>query len=425
MAKKKTNHKGKSTANRMNHDQSMRFINALFCYSKEHDISMADAAAMCEVPLSQINIWSNPAVPFDGRIDKGVMRRFCAAAGIGRDDLMRLATKDPIVRKISTDDLDAMPEYAYRQYVDDNGDDPDDDEKPTAAAIAADDAAEAETKPEPVEQDDTQSPAEPNTSPDALSPFERAIVALMREHDAATAGASSDTKDLTSEIERLTQQCEELMRTVELRDEALAHGDAAIKNYGDNIDKLTKAIKRKDNEIARLQGIVEKTNLAAACSAGYTRYIEDDALFTKRNLTPQDVYTIASMLWNDRLFFTKAAQRDLRTYHGDAYELLGALRALAVPINNSLHKDEALDANALRTVGGFEIALHESERTTNDKKCRQERTVAYNGRQVYFEKHLKAGHGSDSLRIYFEFDREARCIVIGRCGNHLSTVRGF
>ena len=247
----------------------------------------------------------------------------------------------------------------------------------------------------------------------------------MREHDAALAGIPVDTSDKDAEIEQLTQHCEELLHTIDARDQALKHSEQAIKNLGDNIDKLTKAVKRKDNEIARLQDIAEKVNLMVACSTSYVNYIENDPLFTKRNLTPQDVYTIASTLWNDRLFFTKAAQRDLRAYHGDAYELLGALRALAVPINDNLHKDEALDANALRTVSGFEIALHESERTAKDKKCRQERTVAYNGRQVYFEKHLKAGHGSDSLRIYFEFDREARCIVIGRCGDHLSTVRGF
>lgn len=420
MAKKKTRRRAKTTTDKMSRDQSMRFINALFGYCKEHDVGMTDISAMCEVPLSQINIWANPTAPFCGTIDKDVMRRFCAAAGIGRDDLMRLATKDPIVRNVSLDDLEEAPEYIYRQCAS-NGDI---DDAPDTNANA-DDRIEAEIEVEPVGQNDTQPNATPNPAQDELSAFERAIVTLMREHDAATVGISVDTSDKDAEIEQLTQHCEELMHTIDEREQALKHSEQAVKNLADNIDKLTKTVKRKDNEIARLQDVVEKVNLVVACSTSYINYIENDPLFTKRNLTPQDVYIIASSLWNDRLFFTKAAQRDLRTYHGDAYELLGALRALAVPINDSLHKDEALDANALRTVGGFEIALHESERTSKDKKCRQERTVAYNGQQVYFEKHLKAGHGSDSLRIYFEFDRKARCIIIGRCGDHLSTVRGF
>lgn len=424
MAKNKNKRrKTQSGAGRMTHNQSIRFINALVGYLAGHkDLSMQDIADMCEVPLSQLNVWHNPTMPFSGTIDKDVVRRFCAAAGIGRDQLMLLAHKDPFVANY-TGDIEDAPEYIYQQYLKQRKDDEDgpvdvlEDNADEIDIEEIDPASKA-----PADNVTAQSISRQAPASDELSAFERAIVTLLREHDAANAtGAARDDE----KIARLAEERDGHKKSLDEAEAKIAVNEATIKNLERICADLEKKAKRKDNEIARLREIVEKVNLKVACSDNYVGYIETDPLFTKRNLTPMDVYSIASNLWKDKLFFTKTAQKDLRTYHGDAYELLGALRALAVPINDYLHKDEPLSAEALYKAGGFEIALHETERTASDKKCRQERTVAYNGRQMFFEKHLKAGHGSDSLRIYFEFDREARCIVIGRCGDHLSTVRGF
>lgn len=415
--------KTQPNANRMSHDQSMRFINALIGYLAEHkDLGMQDIADMCEIPLSQLNVWHNPTMPFSGTIDKDVMRRFCTAAGIGRDQLMRLAYKNPLIINY-TGDIEDAPEYVYQQYLKQRKDDENEPNHPIDDRAGETGGERVDHVPEaPI--DDTGAQPSPDQAPaaDELSAFERAIVVLLREHDAANATGAPRDDD---EIARLAEERDGHKKNLDEAELKIAASEAALKNLERVCADLEKKAKRKDNEIARLREIVEKVNLKVACSDSYVNYIETDPLFTKRNLTPMDVYSIASGLWGAKLFFTKAAQKDLRTYHGDAYELLGALRALAVPINDHMHKDGPLNAETLYKISGFEIALHETERTASDKKCRQERTVAYNGRQVYFEKHLKAGHGSDSLRIYFEFDREARCIVIGRCGDHLSTVRGF
>ena len=160
MTKKKTRRKAKGTSNKMGRDQSIRFVNALFGYCKEHDVNMSDIAAMCEVPLSQINVWANPAAPFRGTIDKDVMRRFCAAAGIGRDDLMRLAAKDPIVRDVSLDNLEEVPEYAYRQCADNE-----DIDDILDASVDTGNEVEVEIETEPIRQNDAQ-PSAHRTSPE-------------------------------------------------------------------------------------------------------------------------------------------------------------------------------------------------------------------------------------------------------------------
>ena len=115
----------------------------------------------------------------------------------------------------------------------------------------------------------------------------------------------------------------------------------------------------------------------------------------------------------------------MRDYHGDAHELLEALRALAIPLLDCLMSDDQLDEPGLRAACGFEISLHESDLTLNNKRYKQERTASYGGANRIFEKHLKAGNGAGCLRIYFDIDRDAGCMVIGRCGAHLPTRRKF
>lgn len=429
---------------RMSRRQSMMFLNALIGYCQQNDIGFVTAAEMCEVPLSQISRWYSQSEPFAGTIPEDVRTRFCAAAGLGRDELMGLACVRPFVHEVSAEDVDAdeMPEYMHRQQerwalnvegIDEDAlveDDGETGEDNPPEPVPDQDEPEVKPMPEKAKAEPQPKPVAVPTTTDNLSAFEHAIITLMREHDAAHA-ASPGTIDaeeharLVTENEELQQLLDDAHIDITAAETAMSIGDATINSLKQKLADAERACKRKDNEIARLQKVADEMGAAVSCSASYVRYIEADPLFTKRNLTPVDVYAIASDLWRDRLFFTKTAQKDIRNYHGDAYELLGALRALAVPINDVLHKDEALNADELKLAGGYEIALHESKRTSEDKRCRQERTVAYNGKQVYFEKHLKAGHGSDSLRIHFEFDRDAQCIVIGRCGGHLTTVGGF
>jgi transcriptional regulator NrdR family protein len=76
----------------------------------------------------------------------------------------------------------------------------------------------------------------------------------------------------------------------------------------------------------------------------------------------------------------------------------------------------------------FEYAAHESETTSNNRECRQERTFTYEGTKFVMLKHLKIGGSSPNqgCRIHFELlgpDHENK-ILIGHIGRHLKTVGG-
>lgn len=421
----------------MPHSRSLRFINALNGYKLEQHVGLSELADLCEVPLSQVNAWFSLTSPFPGTIPKRVLSRFCANAGVGRDELMAYGNSVPLIGFVKSSKLEDAPEYVHRQLerrkeLPETLGIPDsllDEELPSNKEVfaAGKDVVLSETAALSSPQGVSSDPVAAASSTPNLTPFEQAILTLLREHDAAVsvvrpaapkpdglAAPSVDPEDYV-ELERLTDEAHAALEAANKTIESLQEKAAADE----------KALRRKNNEIDRLNAVVSGLESRGLCSDAYRDYIDRDPLFAKRNLTPIDAYTAAATLWKDRLFFTKKAVADIRGYHGDAHELLEALRALAVPLRDCLMSDNQLDEPGLRAVCGFEVSLHESDFTLNNKRCRQERTASYNGEDKVFEKHLKAGNGAGCLRIYFDADRTAGCVVIGRCGAHLPSRMKF
>lgn len=469
MSKKKTKKKIRSTPSRLTADQSIMFINAIFSYSMKNELSMDALAKASGIPLGIIQKWFDPATPFSGRIETIYRDKFCSSMHVGRDELPSYAASNPFFHQVDIDTKDIQsgnyPEYMRPEiesrideldYFDEDEELPIFDDvvdKIETVNMAETNAVETIKSAEinAAEKPHSQAEVEPQTKTEnetalsslyaiettPLSPFEHAIVTLIREHDAATMNHHAvspvmfdsqiaEAKQLTTENAELSNALENANEQLQENETALKENDAAIAELNRQIKDLRNSIHKKDAEIKRLRPYAKKATDIDATTKRYKEFIEVDPLFTTRNLTTADVYAIASRLWQSRLIFTKTAQKDIRGYDGDAYELLSALRALAVPFYDHVFGDEnALMEDDIKKVCGFEIALHETQRTAENKRCRQERTVSYNGRNVFFEKHLKAGHGATNLRIHFEIDKDANCIVIGRCGSHLTTVRDF
>lgn len=460
--KPKSKKNSRRSATRLNGDQSMRFLNAITGYSEEAGVSMDKIAKDCDIPLSLMQKWFSPSVPFTGTIDVIYQKRFCANAGIGRDEIVRLSTVNPFFSSANWDpttmDINDKPEYMRKAIEELNEKaaakmaqtapetaqgEPSDE--PESEPISEPDASESVSNEKDLPVDTVPPAPDNNTTPSQpaanaqLSSFEQAIVSLLREHDAACAARSGfgfidpeTMEQQTAEQEQLKQKAADWEAMFNTSEQDLKEATDALEDanrVNDELNKqlkdLRRAIHNKDVELDRLRPIADKAVAAERSVTHYTHFIETDPLFVKRNLTNTDVLNIAMSLWPSRLYFTKTAQKDIRSYQGDAYELLTALRALAINLNEYAHQDAALDEVTLHNVCGFEIALHETTQTDNTKRYRQERMVNYNGKDLYFDKHLKAGHGADSLRVYFEFDKDAECIVIGRCSDHLTTRTSF
>jgi hypothetical protein len=71
---------------------------------------------------------------------------------------------------------------------------------------------------------------------------------------------------------------------------------------------------------------------------------------------------------------------------------------------------------------GNAYSARESETVEANKRARQLRTFNHKGDSIEMMKHLKIGikdSAAETLRIHFEWDGNARKIIIGHCGQHL------
>jgi hypothetical protein len=139
-------------------------------------------------------------------------------------------------------------------------------------------------------------------------------------------------------------------------------------------------------------------------------------------LAPDQSLTLISNLFPNRLEILPSAwnsAKDAKSFK-HRKELLELLWILGTEYWGGLNNGRS-DAE-VRSVFGNHYAATESEQVEKNRRARLRRTFDYHGRQVEMMKHLKIGFKqspSETLRVHFEWDAEARKIVIGHCGKHL------
>ena len=76
-----------------------------------------------------------------------------------------------------------------------------------------------------------------------------------------------------------------------------------------------------------------------------------------------------------------------------------------------------------RDATGLELALSEGKLTKQMKQAKRERKRTYRGAEIDITPHVKVdGRPSGRLRIHYHADHENRVIVVGHCGDHLTTA---
>lgn len=142
------------------------------------------------------------------------------------------------------------------------------------------------------------------------------------------------------------------------------------------------------------------------------------------DLTPEMALRLVTSVWPDRVMALETAFRSAReseAFHQPA-EVLALLTRLATSYYDALDGGRG-DQEARKVFGQSEFAATESESVMSSKGAVRRRTFLYQGKPVAMFRHLKLGHRdsvSETMRIHFLWDSEARRIVIGHCGPHLN-----
>ncbi len=101
-----------------------------------------------------------------------------------------------------------------------------------------------------------------------------------------------------------------------------------------------------------------------------------------------------------------------------------ALKAVAQVLPELHFETDGVDvAKEFKTRTGFDLAMSEGKLTKQNKKAVRERTVMYEGHAVDITAHVKIGSSKPNLlRVHYYPDHDKKLIVIGHCGDHLTTA---
>lgn len=227
-------------------------------------------------------------------------------------------------------------------------------------------------------------------------------------------GLAEGHEELWSEIGDLETRIEEekrlnlelLAENERLESEAQAENDRANAQVWHWKDRAESAEVERDLAISRVRGL--------------------EGLDTLPSTVPE-VLEVLEKLHGDRLVFTPRAFKSAsESTLGDPGIAWNAIWNMATVLHPLLLVD-GLSTEAARTQfkvksSGIDVAFTETKLTKGNKQIMRSRIEEWNGREFDITPHVKIGSAPPGLlRVHFAVDRESGKLVIGHCGEHLTT----
>jgi hypothetical protein len=248
-----------------------------------------------------------------------------------------------------------------------------------------------------IEEIDRQTRAERASTPKLDAGSTGDVAAALALMDEANARATTKETELRSTLARIEE--------LETRVQQLELDCDVAEKQAENLQEVLEQYKERANT-----GVLS-TELRDA----FHRAIVTGAP------TPAEALDIIATLFPDRVVVLDAARSS--ALDASAYlnprDVFSLLRRLATDFWDRI---TTTPATAHKAFTLKEYAPDGSESEHNDRRCVEDRTRTYRGKELVMWKHLKAGGngGPDKcLRIHFEWIAHERKIVIGHCGRHL------
>lgn len=217
-----------------------------------------------------------------------------------------------------------------------------------------------------------------------------------------------DNTALNAKVSDLNTRVEELqMRNAELQD-AIDDRDSDLDSRSGEIRFLRSQVEQVRNEAASIE-----SRLGALSS------------LSELPTTIPEMLEVIEKLHSGRVVFTEQAYRSAQasTFDepGTAWKCLWSIPEVLWPL---VFEDESRDLiGGYANASGFQLALTETGPTKQDKELRALRRDIFDGCEIDITPHIKIGSREPKcLRVHFHIHRDKRVIVVGHCGDHLTTA---
>ena len=236
----------------------------------------------------------------------------------------------------------------------------------------------------------------------------------------------------TLQLEKLRKEGASTEELVQLLDENNQELEARIRTLEEDIEFLEEETSELKDDLAEKQSFSDHLQRELDRIKEENRELRQrtDALASFATLpkTLAEVVERIAAMHADRIVFTERAQRAAEDYKefrdiDRAWELLWSIPTILFPLYfkpANQGKDIEREYEAQTT---FDFSRTEGRATKRDRKAMTERLDKYNGQEIDITPHVGFGRSEpDLLRVHFFVDREAKKIVIGHCGGHLTTA---
>ncbi len=293
--------------------------------------------------------------------------------------------------------------------------------KPPAAAAGPKEATPVEDAAAPADGPGRELPDEVPSTP---SPSDDVAAAPARTAQREAADAEKAVSALASAVEQV-----KALLGVEAPAATAADDREALEELLHESQDALEAQKRRAADLAGKNAALEARVAALEEEAARLRGLESGAVAIEEIPETMDqVVDLAERTFTGRLAFVRKARASAKDDgtggYREAWRILRALDRVLWPILFEEREGAGRRAaDEFKEQTGFELAWNESELTEASTRAKTERTILWKNKKTVMKAHVKGQSGckSNRLRVYFHVDQESKLIVVGWCGNHLTT----
>ena len=234
----------------------------------------------------------------------------------------------------------------------------------------------------------------------------KAVLTLTHEYQKS----DSERRELSRRAS-MRQQEEALKLKKQLADTQLEH-DRERQTIQELIRKLDQVTQERD-------ALLERTRMQGSDHAQNIICFKDVVDLYRQKVSCADVLRLAEDLYSNQLQVLESAKYSVQDLGQDHAGTMARYIQLLVDEYLPAIINGTPDSEARKCFPTNVYSPKESVYVAHNQRCASERTFSYKGKEYFFEQHLRVGK---NIRIHFILDQDARCVVIGHCGYHLTTL---
>lgn len=248
---------------------------------------------------------------------------------------------------------------------------------------------------------------------------------LRKQADERIKSGEASIGELEELLSIADGDCNELTMRLKKANERANNAELKVNQLEAEIDSIEGTKHRIERERNEALDHYETERRKAEALSERARQIDS---LTQMPSTLEEALDFVGRSYPDRVVVLEDARRSSRDYRCEKvrlFEQWELLMTIPVVLWNLVFGPEEHPANieeAYSSQTKYVLTMREKSTTRDNPKMMKERERKYQGDTILCEPHIRPGERRGTFRVHLYFDMARNLIVIGHCGNHLTTA---